>query len=97
MTITVLQDEFPAASAARTTMVFMPVRSGIATVCQRPVPEAVPESPAAVDQVTALTPTLSEAIPLSTNVLAVVDNTEELGFVIVSEGAVRSGDAGSDF
>ena len=51
-------------------------------------PVAVPEAPAAVDQVTDVTPALSEASPWNVMVLAVVDTIVEAGFVICSVGGV---------
>jgi hypothetical protein len=51
------------------------------------VPAAVPEAPA-VDQVTDVTPTMSEASPWNVMVLAVVETMVEAGFVMRSVGGV---------
>ena len=58
-----LQDEFPAASNALTTTVFVPTSSGISGVAQKFVPTALPDLPLETDHVTALTPALSVAVP----------------------------------
>lgn len=58
-----LQDEFPAASNALTTTVFVPTSSGISGVAQKFVPTALPDFPLETDHVTALTPALSVAVP----------------------------------
>ena len=42
---------------------FVPTNSGIAGVCQVVVPAAVPPPPLELLQVTAVTPTLSDAVP----------------------------------
>jgi hypothetical protein len=58
-----LQDEFPAASNALTTTVFVPTSSGISGVAQKFVPAALPDFPLETDHVTALTLALSVAVP----------------------------------
>ena len=66
------QLELPAASYARTVMVFVPTSSG--TVAdQAVVPEAMPEAPVDTDHVTDATLTLSLAVPLTTSDARVVD------------------------
>ena len=54
------------------------------------VPEATPDWPTFVDQFTAVTPTLSLAVPLTTIEAADVEMEVEEGDVIVSVGAVVS-------
>jgi len=54
---------FPAASRAVTAMRFVPVLRAIALVVQGLVPVAVPLPPRLLAHVTAVTPTLSEAVP----------------------------------
>ena len=61
---------FPAASDAVMTMVVEPTYSGMAGVVQLVVPLAVPVVKSDVAQVTAVTPTLSVAVPLTTRELA---------------------------
>ena len=54
------------------------------------VPVALPLSPALVDHVTAVTPVLSEAVPLNTIDAAVVSTFVPAGELMVSVGAVES-------
>src|SRR5690242_864029 len=69
--------------------VFDPTSTGIDAVhCV--VPEAVPEAPMLVDQVTFVTPTLSDAMPLKTIDAALVETLVPPGAVIVRAGAVMS-------
>src|SRR5579885_650906 len=57
---------------------------------QRVVPEAVPEEPVLVDQVTLTTPTLSEAVPEKGMDDASVERLVPPGEMIVSDGGVVS-------
>jgi hypothetical protein len=66
-------------------------------VIQLVVPAAVPESPAELDQVTSLTPTLSLAVPLTTMELAEVETVLLGGETIANDGGVVSGAAGGGF
>jgi hypothetical protein len=81
----------PAASRAETVSVLEPGRSGIAPVVQVVVPAAMPLPPRLFVQVTWVTPTLSEAVPLKVRVepLAVKVGLV-VGDVMVTEGAVAS-------
>jgi hypothetical protein len=63
----------PAASLAVITMVVAPMYTGMDGVVQLVVPLAVPDPPLELDQVTEATPTLSEAVPLTTNELEEVE------------------------
>ena len=54
------------------TMVVDPIYKGIAVVLQLVAPLAVPDAPLDVAQVTAATPALSVAVPLTTRALAEV-------------------------
>jgi len=80
---------FPAASKARMVTWFDPVRSGI-DADHAVVPAAVPEDPVFVDQVTLVTPTLSEAVPENAREADVVDTELPPGDVMVRVGAVVS-------
>ena len=80
----------PAASEARMVIVFVPARSGIEAVFQLLVPDAVPEPPVEFDQVTAATPTLSDAVPENTMVVADVARLVPAGERIVRFGGVVS-------
>ena len=54
---------FPAASRPVTVMMFWPLCKLIFETNQSLVPDAVPEPPRLLDQVTCVTPTLSEDVP----------------------------------
>lgn len=71
-----------------------PMYSGMAGVTQLSVPLANPEAPVELAQVTALTPTLSCAVPLTITELADVDTLVVDGATIAREGGVVSGPAG---
>jgi hypothetical protein len=69
--------------------VLEPIRSGtVALHCV--VPEATPACPTFVDQVTAVTPTLSVADPLKTMEAAAVEIEVDEGEVMLSDGGVVS-------
>ena len=66
--------ELPAASLAVTVMIVsFPQRRGMLDIVQLVVPEADPEPPRLLDQVTEVTPLLSEAVPLMVMVLFEVE------------------------
>ena len=89
ITSTLFQEVFPAASYALTIIVLSPTRSGIELAVQVVVPLAVPD--AALDcQTTFETPILSDALPLTSIVVAVVLMMEPAGEVMLMVGAVRS-------
>jgi len=79
------QDVFPAASVARIVIRFAPTSSGTVVV-QFVVPVAVPVPPVEFVQVTDLTPTLSDDVPLKTIVDAVVS-----AFVVAGDRMLRLG------
>ena len=90
-TVTVAVRALPDASTALTVIAFAPVASGMSAV-HDVVPEAVPVLPvAAFDQVTCVTPTLSEALPPSA--IGLEDAVAVGGgwVVIVTAGGVVSG------
>ena len=72
-------------------MVVAPMYSGIGGVVQLSVPIAVPDPPVELVQVTAVTPTLSCAVPLTTSELAEVEGFTVDGETMVSDGGVVSG------
>ena len=80
----------PAASEARIVIVFVPIRSEIEGVFQLFVPDAVPEPPVEFVQVTAVTPTLSDAVPENTMVEADVAMLVPAGDRMVKVGGVVS-------
>jgi hypothetical protein len=63
-------------------------------VVQFSVPVAVPELPVELDQVTAATPTLSCAVPLTVNELDEVEGLLVDGETMASDGGVVSGPVG---
>ena len=67
---------------------FVPTNSGMFAAAHVIVPVAVPEAPVEVDQVTEVTPTLSEASPWNVMLLAVVEIMVDPGLVMRSEGGV---------
>ena len=73
----------------------------MAGVLQLVVPAAVPDDPVELDHVTFATPTLSDAVPLTTMVLADVYRVLLAGDSTVNEGGVVSdppgGGAGAGF
>ena len=78
---------FPAASRAVTVSTFAPLESAIPLTDQLVVPVAVPDPPRSFTQLTCVTPTLSEAVPLSVSGVAPVANVAALvGPVIVTAG-----------
>jgi hypothetical protein len=91
MATRVRHDVFPAASDARMITVFDPTSRGT-DADQLVVPLAVPEEPVLVVQVTAVTPTLSLAVPLIAMEAAEVETVAEAGEAIDSEGGVVSWD-----
>ena len=72
-------------------IIVVPTYSGIAGVAQLFVPLATPESPFDVDQVTCATPTLSNAVPLTTMEAADVVTLVMAGERTVMDGGVVSG------
>jgi hypothetical protein len=81
----------PAASRAVTVSVFVPGCRAIPLADQLVVPVAVPLPPALVVQDTWVTPTLSEAVPLSASELVVVAwVVADVGVVMARTGAVVS-------
>jgi len=83
--------ELPAASPARMTITFVPLKRGIGPVFQAGKPVAAPLPPTGVVQVTEVTPTLSAAFPDTTIEDAVVNTDVRVGEVSDSDGAVVSG------
>ena len=82
---------FPAASRAVTVMTFEPVCSAMLATLQLVVPEAVPLPPRSFDQVTCVTPMLSDAVPPKLSALVALLWVEpEAGEVIVTVGTVVS-------
>jgi hypothetical protein len=87
------QDEFPAASVARTMTVVRPGGSGTAAFhCE--VPVAVPLPPEFVDQATDATPTLSVAVPEIRIEARDVEADVPAGEAMLRDGAVLSGAGG---
>ena len=81
----------PAASRLVTVMTLLPAVSGT-DADQDVVPVAVPLPPAAFDQVTLVTPTLSAAVPpKATDEVVVLQVVALVGLVMVTVGAVVSG------
>ena len=81
----------PAASKALMVTVFIPTSSGIAGTLQLVVPLAIPESPFEVDQVTDVTPTLSDAVPENAIEFPLTETVVMGGSTIVKVGAVVCG------
>jgi hypothetical protein len=81
----------PAASLARIVIVLVPTSSRIAGVLQFSVPLATPDPPFELAHVTATTPVLSRAVPLTTIAGSDRNKVVEAGETMVSEGAVVSG------
>ncbi len=83
---------FPAASRAVTVNTFAPLESAIPLTDQLVVPVAVPLPPRSFAQVTCVTPTLSEAVPLNvaSGVVPVAKVAALVGPVIVATGSVVS-------
>src|SRR6266699_6713084 len=71
-TVIVRHPELPAASKARIVIALLPVRSGTLTD-QLAVPDAAPTSPNESVHFTAVTPTLSRAVPLMVMLAADVE------------------------
>jgi len=95
----VLHAELPAASQAYTVTTFVPTSTGACRL-QYAVPDAVPEAPVEVVHVTAVTPTLSFAVPLTAMLVEDVETIVEAGETMRSVGGVVSlpveGEAGAD-
>jgi hypothetical protein len=93
ITVSVSVAVFPAASRATTAITLFPETSATEAIVQLVVPVAVPFAPVArFVHTTAVTPTLSDAVPPSeSGEEAVVYVGEEVGEVIVQVGAVVSG------
>jgi hypothetical protein len=93
VTVSVSAPVFPAASRAVTTITLFPETSATEATLQLVVPDAVPLAPfARFVHTTAVTPTLSDAVPARFNgEEAVVYVGEEVGEVIVHVGDVVSG------
>ena len=89
-TVTARHPELPAASKARTVTIFVPTSSGT-LADQFAVPDASPELPTEVLQLTAVTPALSLATPLNTMLADCVETIVEPGERMVSDGGVVSG------
>src|ERR1700676_1008973 len=90
---TVRHEVFPAASEARMVTEFEPLSKGI-VADQFEVPLAVPVLLVLVDQVTAVTPMLSLATPLSVMEAAAVEIVDAAGETMLSPGGVVSAPAG---
>ncbi len=88
-TVTARQALFPAASHARTVITLVPTSNGI-RADQAAEPEACPEEPVEADQVTAVTPTLSAALPEIVIEADEVETIVEPGDTIRSVGAAWS-------
>src|SRR5687767_5361787 len=90
VTLSVSMLVLPAASCAVTVKTFGPFLSAISLTLQLAVAVAVPEPPRSFDQVTCVTPTLSEAVPLSvaSGVVPVANVAALVGAVIVTTGVV---------
>jgi hypothetical protein len=84
--------ELPAASNARIVIALLPVKSGTLTD-QLAVPDAAPPSPNALLHFTAVTPTLSLAVPLKTILAEEVETTVEPGDAMFKDGGVVSAPA----
>jgi hypothetical protein len=78
-TTTVRHEALPAASLATTVIVFVPSYKEIGEVRHCVVPDAPPEVPMELDQVTETTPTLSLATPLNSTEPRDVKNVVEVG------------------
>lgn len=92
MTVSVSVRVLPAASRAVTVNVVEPRTSEMLLVFQLAVPVAVPLPPRLLDQVTCVTPTLSEALPRNVMLEDEVVRVELLvGDVMVMLGCVVSG------
>src|SRR5258708_39233314 len=89
-TVIVWPPELPAASKALTVILFVPTSSGIFGSCQEAVPLATPPSPKVLDQRTAATPTLSDAVPLRLILAAEVESSVDPGERICTVGATVS-------
>lgn len=70
-------------------MLLFPTRRGMG-MAQKVVPSALPEVPVELVQVTAVTPLLSDAVPLSVMVSPVVETMVAAGEAIRMEGGVVS-------
>jgi len=94
-TVSAVVLKFPAASVAVTVIWLDPLSSVTPAALQELVPAATPWAPRSVAQVTCVTPTLSEALPLTVMlVLVVLKVDDEVGEVMLIVGAVVSGVCG---
>ena len=84
---------FPVASQARIVTVLEPINRGIEAV-QCEVPLTAPDLPVLVDQLTAVTPTLSLAVPLMLIDADEVETEDADGEVRVMDGGVVSPEVG---
>jgi hypothetical protein len=92
--VSALVPVFPAASRAVTVRTFAPDCRGIPLAVQVVVPLAVPPPPRSFAQVTAVTPTLSAAVPPRVRgVLLVAYVAAAVGAVMLSVGGVVSAGA----
>ncbi len=91
LTLSVSVLVLPAASRAVTVNTFVPLDSAIPLTDQLVVPVAVPDPPRLFAQVTCVTPTLSDAVPLKVSgVVPVAKVAALVGPVIVTTGGVAS-------
>jgi len=73
--------------------VLEPVSSGTAAL-QSVVPDAVPDAPVDVDQLTEATPTLSDVVPRNVIEAETVETVVKAGLTMRIEGGVRSDEPG---
>jgi hypothetical protein len=73
LTVSELEPAYPAASVAVTVMIFAPVARGTEAAFQLVAPVQEPPPPRSLDQVTEVTPKLSEALPLMLSVRVVAE------------------------
>ena len=89
-TVTARHAKLPATSNALKVMMLLPSLSGMLLAIQVMVPVAVPAVPEEFIHVTTFTPTLSVAMPWKLMVLAVVAIMLAAGYVMRSDGGVKS-------
>src|SRR6266566_5209185 len=89
-TVIIWPPELPAASKALTVILLVPTSSGMFGSCQEAVPLATPAPPKVLDQRTAATPTLSDAVPLRLMLAAEVETSVDPGDRICTVGATES-------
>jgi hypothetical protein len=91
VTVSVAVPVLFAASRAVTVMTLLPGCSAMLLTVQFVVPVAVPLPPALFDQLTCVTPMLSDAVPPSANGLVFVVNAGSVvGVVMATVGAIAS-------